>query len=64
MQAPRAASIYLLDMPVGQVKARIRAEFEKSRNVQDRRVVAMLVAKGTMELDEVLFCSSFPSTPF
>lgn len=54
--------MYLLDIPVSQVKARIRAEFEKNRHVKDVRAVQMLVAKGHMELDEVrslAHCSPF-----
>lgn len=54
--------MYLLDIPVSQVKARIRTEFERFADVSDVKVAQMLVIKGHMELDEV--CPLFSLPPF
>jgi len=53
-QAPRIATLHLLDIPVSQIRAKIRQEFEKNRVISDLRVSNMLIAKGQMELDETL----------
>lgn len=53
-QAPRIATLHLLDIPVSQIRGKIREEFEKNRGVTDLRVSNVLIAKGQMELDETL----------
>ena len=45
-------STYLLDSPVQQVRDKIRDEFEKHGNVQDVKVLDILITKGAQELDE------------
>lgn len=43
---------YLLDIPIQQVRDKIREEFAKHANVQDVKVIDILISKGAMELDE------------
>jgi len=46
--------MHLLDIPVSQIRAKIREEFEKNRGVNDLGVVNVMIGKGQMELDETL----------
>lgn len=43
---------YPLDIPSSLGRARVRAEFEKTRFIQDLPVLNVLIIKGTMELIE------------
>jgi NADH dehydrogenase (ubiquinone) 1 alpha subcomplex subunit 6 len=52
LQAPKIVTTYLLDIPVQQVRDKIRSEFAKHARVADVRVADVLLAKGAMELDE------------
>ena len=51
-QAPKITTTYLLDIPVHEVRDKIREEFEKHAHVQDVRVIDVLITKGAMEFDE------------
>lgn len=53
-EVPRVLTIYDIDIPIADVHASIRSQFENYRNVQDGRVVDMLVEKGYMDLEETL----------
>ncbi|KAK6466036.1 NADH-ubiquinone oxidoreductase B14 subunit (CI-B14) [Scheffersomyces coipomensis] len=46
--------IYELDMPVANVKTKIRQEFERQRYVNDLDVSNILLAKGQMEFQELI----------
>ncbi|CCE83370.1 Piso0_003945 [Millerozyma farinosa CBS 7064] len=46
--------IYELDMPVSNVKTKIRQEFERHRFVQDLGVNNVLLMKGQMEFQELI----------
>ena len=53
-EVPRVLTIYDIDTPEDEARASIRAQFSKYSNIQDERVVDMLVEKGYMELEETL----------
>ncbi|CUM47085.1 uncharacterized protein AC631_02995 [Debaryomyces fabryi] len=46
--------IYELDMPVSNVKTKIRQEFERQRYVKDLAVNNVLLMKGQMEFQELI----------
>ncbi|KAK6201698.1 NADH-ubiquinone oxidoreductase B14 subunit (CI-B14) [Scheffersomyces amazonensis] len=46
--------IYELDMPVANVKTKIRQEFERQRYVGDLDTANILLAKGQMEFQELI----------
>lgn len=48
------SDIYELDMPVSNVKTKIRQEFERQRFVNDLGVRNVLVMKGQMEFQELI----------
>eukprot|EP01134_Creolimax_fragrantissima_P005248 CFRG5248T1 len=52
--APQLTDQYALDIPVSDVRAKIREEFKKNAHIKDCRVADMLVVKGKMEYDECL----------
>lgn len=47
-------NLYLLDVPVPAVRAKIRQEFERHRYVQQLPVVDMLITKANMEYQETM----------
>lgn len=46
--------MYELDMPVSNVKTKIRQEFERQRYVNDLDITNVLYAKGQMEFQEII----------
>lgn len=46
--------MYELDMPVSNVKTKIRQEFERQRFVNDLDLTNVLYAKGQMEFQELI----------
>lgn len=48
------SDIYELDMPVSNVKTKIRQEFERQRYVQNLGVTNVLYMKGQMEFQELV----------
>lgn len=48
------SDIYELDMPVSNVKTKIRQEFERQRFVNDIGVRNILLMKGQMEFQELI----------
>jgi NADH dehydrogenase (ubiquinone) 1 alpha subcomplex subunit 6 len=53
-ELPRVMSIYDVDMPVKQARGALAFQFRKHGNLQDGRVIGLLLAKGYMELEETL----------
>jgi hypothetical protein len=53
-ELPRVFTIYDIDIPVTDARAILRKQFRKNGHVKDPRVIAMLVEKGYMELEETL----------
>eukprot|EP00123_Amoebidium_parasiticum_P019317 comp24514_c0_seq1/m.46765 comp24514_c0_seq1/g.46765 ORF comp24514_c0_seq1/g.46765 comp24514_c0_seq1/m.46765 type:complete len:118 (-) comp24514_c0_seq1:152-505(-) len=51
-ETPTITDKYQLDIPMSQVRAKIREEFKKNAQIKDVRVVDLLVFKGKQELDE------------
>lgn len=47
-------NLYLLDVPVPAVRAKIRQEFERHRFVQQLPVVDVLITKSDMEYQETM----------
>lgn len=47
-------NLYELDMPVSNVKTKIRQEFERQRYVNDLDITNVLYAKGQMEFQELI----------
>lgn len=45
VQVPRTVELYFLDMPIWQVRRRLKEEFLKNSHVRDPRVIDMLVIK-------------------
>ncbi|CAB4382603.1 unnamed protein product [Rhizophagus irregularis] len=54
LKAPKVVSRYLLDVPVSAVRAKIREEFEKNRDVEDLRAIDVLIFKGRAEYQETI----------
>ncbi|SGZ53798.1 CIC11C00000001875 [Sungouiella intermedia] len=52
--AKEFSDLYELDMPVSNVKTKIRQEFERQRFVNDLAVTNVLYAKGQMEFQELI----------
>lgn len=52
--AKEFSDLYELDMPVSNVKTKIRQEFERQRFVNDLDVTNILYAKGQMEFQELI----------
>lgn len=52
--AKEFANLYELDMPVSNVKTKIRQEFERQRFVTDLDLTNVLYAKGQMEFQELI----------
>lgn len=52
--AKEFSDLYELDMPVSNVKTKIRQEFERQRFVNDLDVTNVLYAKGQMEFQELI----------
>ena len=48
------SELYELDMPVSNVKTKIRQEFERQRFVNDLSVANVLYMKGQMEFQEII----------
>lgn len=48
------SNIYELDMPVSNVKTKIRQEFERQRFVKDLEISNVLYMKGQMEFQELI----------
>ena len=46
--------MFLLNIPVSAVRAKIREEFEKNRYVTDLSVIDVLIFKGRSEYEETL----------
>jgi NADH dehydrogenase (ubiquinone) 1 alpha subcomplex subunit 6 len=53
-QAAEIQALYPLDVPVPQIRRRMREEFEKNRYVKNLDVINAVLMKGTMELEEML----------
>jgi NADH dehydrogenase (ubiquinone) 1 alpha subcomplex subunit 6 len=53
-ELPRVLTIYDVDIPLAEAKQTIRGRFNKYENIQDERVVDMLIEKGYMDLEETL----------
>ncbi len=53
-EVPRVLTIYDIEIPASDARAAIRDHFRKNKDVKDPRIVAGLVAKGQMELEEAL----------
>jgi len=51
-EIPHTVESHALDISVKQGRSKVREVFEQNRNVNDIRVIDMLVIKGTMELEE------------
>lgn len=54
VQAPSIVENYDLDLTTPAVRARIRQEFEKHRNVQDVNVIDRLIFKSRTEYEETI----------
>ncbi|KAL7271682.1 hypothetical protein RUND412_005542 [Rhizina undulata] len=52
--APEIVSLYLLNIPVSAVRAKIRQEFERNRYVEQLPVVDMLLVKSNAEFQETM----------
>lgn len=52
--AKEISDLYELDMPVSNVKTKIRQEFERQRFVDNLDVTNILYAKGQMEFQEII----------
>jgi NADH dehydrogenase (ubiquinone) 1 alpha subcomplex subunit 6 len=55
LQAAEIQAIYPLDVPVYQIRRRMRQEFEKNRFVRDLDTINVLLFKGWTELEETLY---------
>jgi hypothetical protein len=53
-ELPRVLTIYDIDLPLPEAQQAIRHKFNEYSNIQDTRVVSMLVEKGYMDLEETL----------
>ena len=53
-KVPTIQQMYAVDMTVPQMRAAISQSFRKNMEVENSRVVDMLVSKGEMELEETL----------
>ena len=53
-KVPVIQQMYAVDMTVPQMRAAISENFRKNADVENSRVVDMLVTKGEMELEETL----------
>ncbi|KAL0637149.1 hypothetical protein Q9L58_003798 [Maublancomyces gigas] len=51
---PELVKIYVLNVPIPAVRAKIRQEFERNRYVKQLPVVDMLIAKSNMEFQETM----------
>ena len=47
-------TIYDIDIPIKEARAKLRGHFRKNGLVKDERVLGMLIEKGYMELEETL----------
>ncbi|KAI9594395.1 hypothetical protein BDF19DRAFT_423486 [Syncephalis fuscata] len=54
LAAPTIVGSYQLDVPVPVLRAKIRQEFERHREVTDPRVADILIHKGNVELEETM----------
>ncbi|KAI5803222.1 NADH-ubiquinone oxidoreductase 14.8 kDa subunit [Geopyxis carbonaria] len=52
--APEIINLYMLDVPVPAMRAKIRQEFERNRFVQQLPVVDVLITKSNMEYQETM----------
>jgi NADH dehydrogenase (ubiquinone) 1 alpha subcomplex subunit 6 len=52
--APLIREMYGLDLPVYQMRQRVRQEFEKTKHVSDKNIIDMLVFKKATDLNECL----------
>jgi NADH dehydrogenase (ubiquinone) 1 alpha subcomplex subunit 6 len=52
--APYVKKLYGVELPLNEMRDRIRSEFERHPRFQDPAVVDMLVFKGKQELEETL----------
>lgn len=48
------SNLYELNMPVANIKTKVRQEFERQRFVEDLNVTNILYAKGQMEFQELI----------
>lgn len=53
-ELPRVMAIYDVDIPNKTAKNAISFHFRKHKDIQDGRVISILLAKGYMELEETL----------
>ncbi|KAI3646886.1 hypothetical protein MP228_007107 [Amoeboaphelidium protococcarum] len=53
--SPEIQSLYPLDIPIYQMRAKFRAEFDKNKYVSNLSTINMLLGKGQMELEEFLY---------
>lgn len=53
-QVPRVLTLYDIPMEPAEARLAVQALFRKHENVQDPRVVDMLITKANMELEETL----------
>lgn len=51
---PEIVNIYVLNVPIPAVRAKIRQEFERNRYVKQLPVVDMLITKSNMEFQETM----------
>lgn len=51
---PEIVKIYVLEVPIPAVRAKIRQEFERNRYVKQLPVVDMLITKSNMEFQETM----------
>jgi len=53
-ELPRVMIIYDVDMPLKDARKAVSYHFRKNSQLQDGRVIGLLLAKGYMELEETL----------
>ena len=51
---PKVKTVFDVDMPLPEMRRAITWHFRKSAQIQDPRIVDMLVVKGEMDLEETL----------
>ncbi|EIM23478.1 NADH dehydrogenase, alpha subcomplex, subunit 6 [Wallemia mellicola] len=52
--APSICALYSLNIPPSQIRAKIRQEFEKNRNLDDLNVIDLVLFKGRQEYQETM----------
>lgn len=54
--APEITQLYALNVPASAIRAKIRNDFERNKNVTDLQTIDILLTKGYMEYQETVNC--------